>query len=84
MSKVIFFDWDKGEWQVIQDDGTIIQWDGVTCDDANNTHEYPILPSGTRSNMDQSTWSCLHDWATYDSGFRTFEYCTKCDVKRGQ
>ncbi len=29
-----------------------------------------------------STAQCAHNWATYDSGFTKFEYCSKCDVKK--
>ncbi len=78
----IYFDWEAGVWMISDAYGNVSEWNGVSSDANEFPNDYPTLPSGTRSDMDTSTWGCSHDWAVYDSGFKRFEYCKKCNTER--
>lgn len=75
--RVIYFDWDSGQWMVIGNNGDTHVWNGMP-DDAAET-ETNFLPSGIK---EPSPWGCIHDWGLYDSGITAYEYCKICDQKR--
>jgi hypothetical protein len=83
INTTIYFDWESGQWMTCDEYGNIKEWNGVS-NDAVFPDDYPMLPSGTKSDMDSSTWGCMHEWAVYDSGIRRFMYCRKCNAEKAE
>ena len=41
----------------------------------------PVSHQEARSNLEGSSKSCVHEWATYTGVIHQYQYCKKCDQK---
>lgn len=48
-----------------------------------STYQGLGMSETTTHNQQSTSQECNHVWKTYNSGWTQYEYCVKCDIKRG-